>query len=543
MSRSEVRPPGAGCSLVKPVAAAPAKLPVPRPTILYWRPVALAGVLALLLVGGVSVLGMTIPRTHTRTPAAIVVPAVRLETAIDYSSVVRPAEPAGPVTLPPGAAAAAEEPPGKARPANQTSSAVPVKPSAPAFKRRQLLDADELSKQLLWLPEIALESVAGSSKALLEQARTRQATVPHTPPLALLERSDLAGLPMRMDADCQLGKEAAENLQALSRKLRTHLGNAVPQDGASRLDSRIDAGELARLLGGSEGQYRDWLQPEAVPTLVQLLQVENKPVRLLLVWLLAQIRGQAATTALAQRALFDLSDEVREAAVGALGQRPRGDCRAVLLDGLRYPWPAVADHAAEALVALQDQEALPDLVRLLDEPSPALATDRLARGGSQMPVVREMVRVNHLSNCLLCHAPSLRQDELVRGRVPTPGQPVPPTFSTQYYQDRAALFVRADITYLRQDFSVPQPVANPEAWPVNQRYDYLVRLRPATYEEQVQAVRRRGLNYPQREAVLFALRELTGKDLGPASAAWQQLLAQAQVPGRMESGQTVVGSR
>ena len=30
--------------------------------------------------------------------------------------------------------------------------------------------------------------------------------------------------------------------------------------------------------------------------------------------------------------------------------------------------------------------------------------------------------------------------------------------------------------------------------------------------------------YPQREAVLFALRELTGEDLGPRSADWQRFL-------------------
>ena len=67
--------------------------------------------------------------------------------------------------------------------------------------------------------------------------------------------------------------------------------------------------------------------------------------------------------------------------------------------------------------------------------------------------------------------------------------------------------IRGDITFLRQDFSVPQPVEWPDNWPAYQRYDYFVRTRYPTDEE----LRRDGpATYPQREAVRWALRELGG---------------------------------
>ena len=87
--------------------------------------------------------------------------------------------------------------------------------------------------------------------------------------------------------------------------------------------------------------------------------------------LLAAIPGKAATLALAQRAVFDLSAAVREGAVAALQRRPRDEARAVFLSSLRHPWAPAADHAAEALVALTDHEAVPRLIRLLDQPDPA----------------------------------------------------------------------------------------------------------------------------------------------------------------------------
>src|SRR5262249_56611895 len=131
--------------------------------------------------------------------------------------------------------------------------------------------------------------------------------------------------------------------------------------------------------------------------LLQLLQSESKPRRLLLVELLAKIEGRAATSALARRAMFDLAADVREAAVQALRKRPADDYRREFLDGMRYPWPPAADHAAEALVALGDAGAVPALAQMLKEPDPLGAIESASGKGSQ-PVVRELVNVNHLAN-------------------------------------------------------------------------------------------------------------------------------------------------
>jgi hypothetical protein len=133
---------------------------------------------------------------------------------------------------------------------------------------------------------------------------------------------------------------------------------------------------------------------------------------------------------------------------------------------------------------------------------------------------------------MLCHAPSSSKDDLVRGRVPVPGENPPPL----YYAEQRGLFVRADITYLRQEFSVVQPVPVPGTWPGNQRFDYLVRTRPLTRLERAR------LEQPpkekpapardeQREAVLFALRELTGKDLGVTAEDWRPLRATISAKG------------
>jgi len=220
--------------------------------------------------------------------------------------------------------------------------------------------------------------------------------------------------------------------------------------------------------------------------------------------------------------VFETAWEVREAAVLALKDRPRDEARPVLLEALRHPWPAAADHAAEALAALGDREAVRPLVDLLDQPDPA-APFRDSKGEW---AVTELVALNHLRNCLLCHATSPSQDDPVRGPVPTPGEPLP-----RVYYDRAAAagnFVRADITYLKQDFSLRLLAPLHEDWPARQRYDFVLRTRGLTKEEAADAgagAADAPRRYPQREAVLFALRELTGADPGATSEEWRAYLA------------------
>jgi HEAT repeat protein len=397
-------------------------------------------------------------------------------------------------------------------------------PPAVTVKRRDTSEDEDLRKQLLLAPEVALDTVPATSAGLLQVASRLQANGLYPGPVLLrAQRPDLAGLPLRMGLDCQLGKEPAEDLQALSRKLRVHLEAAIPKGtGDPRPDPDLLRAELL------EGKDRAWVRPEAVPALLQLLQAENRPVRGVLVDLLAQIPGKRATAALAVRALVDLSAEVREAAVRALRDRPREEYEPLLLSGFLYPWSPVADHAAEALVALRDRDAVPGLVKVLEAPDPNRCFT-VREGKKDVPAVQELVRVNHLANCMLCHPPSFARTDLVRGAVPTPGQPLPAPASATAYYERGGPFVHADVTYLRQDFSVMQTVAQPGAWPANQRYDYLVRVRRATPQEQKQFAQARATSPgPQRQAVLFALRELTGKDQGVTADDWKRALPESR---------------
>jgi hypothetical protein len=175
-----------------------------------------------------------------------------------------------------------------------------------------------------------------------------------------------------------------------------------------------------------------------------------------------------------------------------------------LLTALRYPWPPAAYHAAKALVALRDTDSISKLEALLDELDPRQPF--VAEDDTWMKT--ELVRVNHLRNCLLCHPRSVSPRDRIRAAVPTPGRPLP----ALYYQASSSDVVHADVTFLRQDFSIMQPVADVGPWPGMQRFDFLVRTRPLTDDEvSQQAQRKNGSShtYPQREAVSTALQRLS----------------------------------
>jgi hypothetical protein len=391
-----------------------------------------------------------------------------------------------------------------------------------------------LAELLSVAKEVDLNAQKGTSRRILEEAAkadrkkpdhaARQKAVPPSthPLLALLsQRSDLAGLPARQAGECVQDETIVQRMAAISQALRRNqaLGaqvGAEPENPSSP-GSEMEAVEELDTLP------RAWWQEGGIPTLVQMLQTHVAPVRRQLVKKLAQAPSRISTEWLARRALFDLSGEARQEAVQALWQRPARDARPILLAGLRYPWAPVADHAAEALVGLADLESVGALVNLLDEPDPC----RPVKNTEGKWVVSELVRVNHLRNCLLCHAPSLDKQDPLRGVVPVAGQPL----NQVYYASQRGTFVRADVTYLRQDFSVMHPVEDDGLWPARQRFDYLVRRRTLTEGDHLAGAvaAAAGLNvrpasYPQRDAVLFALRELTGLDAGTASADWRLAL-------------------
>jgi hypothetical protein len=344
-------------------------------------------------------------------------------------------------------------------------------------------------------------------------------------------RPDLAGLPFRKAKACTLDEGKTKTLAEVSVQVRCALAQAsasLSQHTFTPAFPPVPAVFWSTLSGS-----RKTLEHETfLRTLQQVLLTERADMRVSLVEQLEVIKTKQASIALAERVLFDLEPIIREMALKALKERPHAEYDEVLLGGLRHPWGPAAGHAAVALVSLKVKDAVPRLVDLLDEPDPA-APFLQERNGKEVPVVRELVRVNHLRNCLLCHPPAPastvahRPRDSVRPAIPVPGAPLPA--AQVYGHGSRDLFLRPEVTYLRQDFSVLQPVADPGRWPIWQRYDYLTRIRPLTAQEQAAWEGRKHQAGPEipslhRQAVLYALCGLTERNAGTTAADWRRLL-------------------
>jgi hypothetical protein len=449
-------------------------------------------------------------------------------------------------------------------------------PKAPPVTRLSSLSADRAGDQLAKVPELDFvaeieklrkEAVKPEGKDLAEDLKARQ-MAEFMPPREFVQKVNdrvlklarAEGLPLRMGKECTADGTTAKNMGTLSTTLRTMGFVSVP--GAPTGRRAVVVGTVPAT---GVGAFKDWCHsnniekyPGAIPTLVQMLQIEEEPVRLLLIEQLASVDTREGTGALAKRALFDTSADLRQAAIELMKKRrPDHRYRQALLEGLRYPWAPVADRAAEALVLLNDRGAVPQLVELLDQPDPARPVFDAEK---KKHVVRELVQINHMRNCYLCHAPSesnqpgqgmvlsanpknrtaMAVEEPVRGRVPKVGVALP----VAYYGARTpGEFVRADITYLKQDFSVCRQVENPGNWPAVQRYDYVIRTRTATPEELAKLKERQPnneevvLTYPQRDAVLYTLHKLTGLNGGDTSEGWREVLRQPA-----DSRKTIISS-
>jgi hypothetical protein len=409
--------------------------------------------------------------------------------------------------------------------------------------------AEVLRAQLLYnVAEVTLEDAAETPKGVKEakahiqkKAKTIAEQNKGNPDAFVQQlvdkRLDLAGLPWRRGEECQLTKEPARMLQHLSLALRQELDKSAVATKTKSASTKSSAPLHPDDDYKDVSRFWNYLYPlsekhssksSPMPALQQLLTVENSTFRLAYVEYLARTDGTAATVALAQRAVFDVDAEVRSTAVSALKQRSAEEYVPVLLEALKYPWPAVAQHVAEALATLQLVETVPQLVNLLSEPDPGMPFYQTVKG-KKVSVVRELVRVNHLRNCLLCHAPSISNTDLVRAPIPTPGEELPRSSAVYYAETEGSAVVRADVTYLKQDFSVMQPVQNHGAWPLYQRYDYLVRVRPLNAEEQVAFARQQDARKTpplseHRQTILYALRALTGRDAGTSVREWQEVV-------------------
>jgi hypothetical protein len=399
-------------------------------------------------------------------------------------------------------------------------------------KRIDMRSTEELETELLAARELALDAPGdrGVSRVLQTDAKKRQERGrPYTGTVVVIrDREDLAGLPFRIGSDAILAREKAEVLEGFSLHLRKAIQDSTSKSKDEKtIAAEPDIGGIHKLLNTGKkvsirkGIEKQFVSADAVPCIQQILQTENPGLRRMACELLSEIDVPEATEALLSWAVFDTDAGNRAAAVDALRKRDRKQVSQFLVRYIRYPWPRAVEHTAEALVALNCQEAIPHLAAAYNQldPDTPFRVDL-----PDQPVDtyrREVVRVNHLRNCVMCHAPAVGRSDLVLGAVPDPQQPLPPSTTPAYYSVGERV-IKADSTYLRQDFSVFQPVENHGPWPKNQRYDYFVALtrlnsqstQPPAIATTAESTGPAEKVSPYREAIRFAITELSLRDPG-----------------------------
>jgi hypothetical protein len=427
--------------------------------------------------------------------------------------------------------------------------AVPVAPAPPAPTKPRQAGAPVLVENLSQVPEVELDpnlhkNAAGFQHgqhitALIGQIKTGNGKKTD----GFLEdvlgkRRDLNGLPVAMGDACRLKGERSREFPvavALVRdSMRRSAGDKQNPRKLAEQDRATEFWNEFRHATSSarEGKDQQHACGARVAALMQVLGPESAALRLGLVGYLKEVADSDAAKALARLAIFSEESEVRQAAVKALQARSEGSDNDVLLAGLRYPLPAVADRAATAVVQLQRKGLVPQLVDLLDAPDPR-APVITEVNKKKVPVIREVVRVNHNRNCLLCHSPGTTSEQFFGlGLITAPIPSNPPDSPSDGYRNDPSFpdnLVRIDVTYLRQDFSMMQAVKDSQPWPGMQRFDFLVRTRQLTEAEakafgEKLAKSQAGPLSPYQRATLTALRELTGKDTEPKAEAWRRLL-------------------
>ena len=328
-----------------------------------------------------------------------------------------------------------------------------------------------VAQDLLRVPEVAVDDAfpakieSAVAKRRIQNLITKINTT-NTPDkrdafvLANLERRpELRGLPFVMGDACRLDGNRAQSFQTSVQAVRDGL-EADMHTGAHAKEATPFWNTY---LAETQGQGID--TDHSVAALTQILGPERKTLRADLVRKLRVSNRPEAIKAIARAAIFDADGEVRMVAVKALKDDQKAQAPEVtdiLMHGIRYPLASVAKRSAQVMIMLDRKDLLPQLVDVLGEPAPG---DPVATtvNDEKVSVVREVVRINHHRNCLLCHPPSQTgEPQEVPGVIPIPGSPFP-TSPTEAYGNAKSFgepMVRADTTYLRQDFSVMMPVAN-----------------------------------------------------------------------------------
>jgi hypothetical protein len=450
----------------------------------------------------------------------------------------------------------------------------PTKDLLPAAPKVAPINGPLLADDLAKVPEAEFQARPDKIPAngkLTEQAAFQLAKINHMNAkntdafmTALIEsRPDLAGLPFAMGDTCRTIGERTKQFTAAVNTVRQALsanGNRVVQvNSFTDLQSGVPFGPAQApqffapsapvAVGSFWSQYATLCEQEdaarprpdkavlehvtlaRMAALMQMLAPETAELRLGLVKYLTGVPHVEATKALARMAIFSAEDDIRAAAIEALKVRREKDYTDVLVMGLRYPWPAVAKRSADAIAKLGRTDLVNELVAVLDETDPRMPAVK-EMGGKKVPVVREMVKINHHRNCMMCHSPGSPETgtgSAITAEVPVQDQPLPLP-SEGYRQSSPDMMVRIDVTYLRQDFSALMPVADAHPWPEMQRFDFLVRERKLTDDEVVVyrdklTPKEVGVLSPYHKAALAALREITGKDTAPTAEAWRKLLA------------------
>jgi len=390
---------------------------------------------------------------------------------------------------------------------------------------RRLAGPVPLSDEVRAIFETSKSKLVGELRSATRRASNPGDDIAMQPLLDVLaKRKDLHGLPLAMGDQCKSDTAEIHDLKQVSFAV----GRTIGAFNGSLGSRDVAQNDAFRNLTIKEMVSRCMQDHAANPTrqklktIDQILQIDHPRLRLEMIESLRDSGTDAAVELMVDKAKFDLEPQVRIAATEALADVDAEQYRKSLLDGLNYPWHVVAEHSAEALVRLNDQDAIASLIDMLDLPHPQFP---IYSNGEL--VQRELVGINHMRNCLLCHAPSISTSDTVRGLIPHTTTPLPRNIYDTRGDDPVPFAVRADITYLEQDFSVVRPVEGSGPWPSAQRFDYVVQKKKLTLKEAEQAARQ--INQTpnrNRNAVIFALRELTGE--APAdnsSNNWRNIMA------------------
>jgi len=389
----------------------------------------------------------------------------------------------------------------------------------PAMKLR--LEIDKIDRLLQARPVVVTEqaqTVLRDKKISLTSALRREARIRPVPGNSaametlgdvLAKRTDLHGLPLNIGVKRYSDANEIEDLSQVS----STLGRMIGQFNGSLGSRDVAQNDAFRNLSIKQAVAYCVRNPTAqkLKTIDQILQIDHPRLRLEFINALRKSDSAAAIELIANKAKFDLEPEIRVAATDALADIEPEKYRKHLLEGLKYPWHVVAEHSAEALVRLDDQDVVPELIEMLDLPHPQFPVS--VNGQLEQ---RSLVGINHMRNCLMCHAPSLSSMDSSRAEIPHTSRPLPATYYGRLTggvgEDPVPFTARADVTYLEQDFSVVQRVENSGPWPRDQRFDYVVQNKKLTEVEAAKAVERISQTPNRnRNAIIFALRKLTGE--------------------------------